>query len=104
MKVSLQISFFSQSSTRLGGLATVFSAVQIVNLLFVVLISSCFFSLLGVFCWSRFGAFVQMPVETLGRAMVKEAESKLGAEPSDEAMVFSNKDIKKIAERHSTGP
>lgn len=40
---------------------------------------------------------LQMPVETLGRAMVKEAESKLGAEPSEEAMVFSNKDIKKIA-------
>lgn len=45
-----------------------------------------------------------MPVETLGRAMVKEAESKLGAEPSEEAMVFSNKDIKKIAERPSAGP
>eukprot|EP00903_Cladosiphon_okamuranus_P010209 g9668.t1 len=40
-----------------------------------------------------------MPVETLGRAMVKEAESKLGTEPREEAMVFSNKDIKKIAER-----
>lgn len=48
--------------------------------------------------------FAQMPVETLGRAMVKEAESKLGAEPSEEPMVFSNKVIKKIAEHHSAGP
>ncbi|CAM9823385.1 unnamed protein product [Ectocarpus sp. 4 AP-2014] len=43
-----------------------------------------------------------MPVETLGRAMVMEAESKLGAPPNDEAMVFSNKDIKKMVENRSS--
>lgn len=43
-----------------------------------------------------------MPVETLARAMVMEAESKLGGPPNDEAMVFSNKDIKKMMENRSS--
>ena len=45
-----------------------------------------------------------MPVETLGRAMVAEAESKLGAEPSEDALVFSNKDMRRIVERQSAAP
>ncbi|CAB1117572.1 unnamed protein product [Ectocarpus sp. CCAP 1310/34] len=43
-----------------------------------------------------------MPVETLGRAMVMEAESKLGAPPNDQVMVFSNKDIKKMMGNRSS--
>lgn len=38
-----------------------------------------------------------MPVETLARAMVVDAESKLGLDPEDEAATFSNKDIKRLA-------
>ncbi|CAM9823399.1 unnamed protein product [Pylaiella littoralis] len=44
----------------------------------------------------------EMPVETLARAMVAEAESKLGAPPSEEATLFTNKEIRKIAQLHST--
>lgn len=44
-----------------------------------------------------------MPVETLGRAMVKDAESKLGAGPEEQAEIFYNKQIRKLADRqHST--
>ena len=41
----------------------------------------------------------QMPVETLGRAMVMDAESKLGAGPEEHAEIFYNKQIRKLADR-----
>lgn len=40
-----------------------------------------------------------MPVETLGRAMVMDAESKLGAGPEEHAEIFYNKQIRKMADR-----
>ena len=40
-----------------------------------------------------------MPVETLGGAMVMDAESKLGAGPEDVADIFYNKQIRKLADR-----
>ncbi|CAM9895645.1 unnamed protein product [Laminaria digitata] len=40
-----------------------------------------------------------MPVETLGRAMVMDAESKLGAGPEENAEIFYNKQIRKLADR-----
>lgn len=42
---------------------------------------------------------IQMPVETLGRAMVADAESKLGAGPEEDAVVFGNKDMKRLGSR-----
>ncbi|CAM9373987.1 unnamed protein product [Scytosiphon promiscuus] len=53
----------------------------------------------GVEKMARF-LITPMPVETLGRAMVIQAESKLGAAPSEEAVLFSNKDMRRLAERH----
>lgn len=40
-----------------------------------------------------------MPVEALGRAMVVDAESKLGIGPEEDPNVFNNKDIRRLADR-----
>lgn len=38
-----------------------------------------------------------MAVETLALAMVRDAESKIGGEAEEDAAVFSNKDMRRLA-------
>lgn len=41
--------------------------------------------------------WLQMAVETLALAMVRDAESKIGGEAEEDAAVFSNKDMRRLA-------